>query len=65
MPAWGEQSSGNGRAAVEGPLTASWVQLYPAVTVLADRDGAEQPISKAYYACAVARTVRYTPDKFD
>lgn len=55
-------------AAVEGPLTASVtasvLQLHPAVTVLVDRDGAEQLVNKAYYARAVAMAVRCTPDKF-
>ena len=55
-------------AAIEGPLTASVtasvLQLHPAVTVLVDRDGAEQLVNKAYYARAVTMAARYTPERF-
>jgi glucosamine-6-phosphate deaminase len=55
-------------AAIEGPLTASVtasvLQLHPAVTVLVDRDGAEQLVNKTYYARAATMAARYMPEKF-
>jgi glucosamine-6-phosphate deaminase len=53
-------------SAIEGPLTASVtasvLQLHPDVTVLLDREAAEQLVNKAYYARAVLLAARHMPD---